>query len=88
MGNGGLNLEPAQAHGELVNMPASNLNAEAEGLVLVLPGEPDESFLWLKMGLKEFDQAYANPMPPLNHPPLSSEERERIRVWIVDGALP
>ncbi len=88
MGNGGLNLEPEQAHSALVNRIASNLNAEAEGLALVLPGEPEESFLWLKMGLTEFDPLYANPMPPLNHPPLSPEERERIRAWIVDGALP
>jgi hypothetical protein len=78
-------LEDGESHDNLVNVTPENFAAAANGLLRVDPGHPENSFLLIKL---------VNPRPehgsrmPLDKPPLEAEEIERIRNWILQGALP
>lgn len=74
---GGLDLatDPAAA---LINHPA----ATDAALTLVVPGDPDASFLWAKVSGTQAD-GQGGVMPPGG---LAADEQEIIRAWIADGA--
>jgi hypothetical protein len=79
----GLNLEPGMSHAELVNHAA----VEQPGMMLVVPGQPNQSYLLVAIGhipgtLPE------DGMMPLNSAKLCGEKREAIERWIAAGAQP
>ena len=51
----------------------------------VVPGSPDSSILWQRLN-PETCQAPCRTMP-LDRPLLPDADRQRIRQWILDGAL-
>jgi len=84
-GAGNLILTEGEAHAQLVGVDPDIFAAQAAGLLRVDPGDPDNSFLVLKLTNP--------PLPmgsrmPLLLPPLSAEEIELIRAWILAGAEP
>jgi hypothetical protein len=81
----GLNLEAGFAFDALVNQPCSMPGAVELGLNLVTPGEPDDSFLYVKVTLTENDPHLGSPMPTYGSG-LSIEDTELIRLWIEAGA--
>jgi hypothetical protein len=85
---GGQSLAPGQAYAELVGVTPSNEAAVQDGFLRVDPGNPAESFLLTKLTLSaEFDPRYFSRMP-LGKPSLGAAQIERIRAWILRGALP
>ncbi len=70
----------------LVNSPAS----EPCGGTLVVPGQPDQSYLWLK--LTATTPCYGSHMPAkfevMPAPPLTADQLAAIHDWIAGGALP
>lgn len=80
---GGLVLETGVSYGDLVGVTPTNLAARAAGLLRVVPDNPDESFLLIKL---------TDPGPgeesrmPLDAPPLSLADIEKVRSWILEGA--
>jgi hypothetical protein len=75
---GGLFIWNALEPTDLINEPATGL----PGGVLVVPGDPDSSYLYLKMiGAEGIDGTV---MPPGGM--LDEESREIIRSWIASGA--
>jgi hypothetical protein len=84
---GGLSLAGTDAYGNLVNAAASNPAAADAGHPRVDPGLPEHSFLMTKLLLPgSFDPTFGSRMP-LGKAPLSSEQIEAIRAWILRGAL-
>jgi hypothetical protein len=83
---GGLVLDGFNAFGSIVDVQPVNEAARAAGKLLVVPGKPDESFLFQKitgrLGPDEGDQ-----MPQLGIP-LPPEKVEMVRQWILRGAPP
>ncbi|QXD16765.1 hypothetical protein GQ464_007455 [Rhodocaloribacter litoris] len=75
----GLNLSAGQAYANIVNVPSQ----EEPSLDRVEPGDPDRSYLFMKItgapGIR-------GERMPLGRPPLSAEQIERIRRWIEAGA--
>lgn len=76
---GDLNLSAGAARDNLVNVPSGGVPS----LLRVEPGNPDESYLVLKL---EGDPRIVGSRMPFNMPPLSSEEIGIIREWIQNGA--
>ena len=70
--------DPQEAYDSLVDAES---NAK-EGAILVVPGDPDNSYLIQKM--EAAPDIVGDEMPPSS--PLDSEVIERIRSWIADGA--
>ena len=58
-------------------------SADAEGEILVVPGDANSSYLILK--LEDAEGIVGDAMPPAQ--PLPSEKIERVRSWIDAGAL-
>jgi len=84
-----LDLTEGNSYGALVNVPA-----QEGSYTLVVPGEPDESLLYLALenefyGDGEDQPATLGKMPPRvpGAAGLSSSERAAIRSWIADGAM-
>jgi hypothetical protein len=77
-GAAGLNLE-APIHGKIVNQPSSQF----PDLVLVKPGSPGDSYLYVK--LTATPPPEGKPMPFGG--PLKSADIARVERWILDGAL-
>lgn len=80
---GGLVLEGSAVYDALVNAEPENPAARAAGLLRVVPGEPERSFLWIKLtqpGVGEGSRM------PLGGEPLSAAELEEVRAWILAGA--
>jgi hypothetical protein len=75
---GGLFIWNALEPTDLINEPATGL----PGGVLVVPGDPDRSYLYLKM--IDADGIEGTVMPPGGM--LDEEAREVIRSWIASGA--
>lgn len=75
----GLDLSAGNAHENLVNVPSE----EMPELLRVDPGDPDDSYLVMKI---EGAPNIAGGRMPLGRPPLSDEQIERIRAWIEAGA--
>ncbi len=80
---GGLVLEGEGAYDSLMNDPCQNELAVAEGLLRVAAGEPDNSFLYVKV---TDARGMGDPMPPWDS--LDDADIELIRQWIIDGARP
>jgi len=96
--NGNLDLQgsgptaAAQVYANLVGITPSNPVAAAAGDQLIYPGRPDKSFLFRKInnGLEPTITHDANTggelMPAYPSTPLTNEETELIRQWILLGA--
>jgi hypothetical protein len=76
-----LSLQPAEAYANLINVPASNSN---EGLVRVLPGDPDHSFLVRKLrGILDLGEG---DRMPRGGPYLDAASLQLVTDWITAGA--
>jgi hypothetical protein len=84
---GDLDLEADGVHGRLVNVVAANIDGEPIDKILVIPGDPDNSFLIQKLeGTQGLDEGKI--MPDDAPSPVDPECRiMMIRQWITDGAL-
>jgi hypothetical protein len=84
---GDLDMETADLHGQLVNVPAADPRAGPRGKIRVIPGNPDDSFFVQKLeGRQARDEG--NIMPDGTDEPIDPQCRIRmIRQWITDGAL-
>lgn len=84
---GNLDMEAEDLHAELVGVEADDDNARARGKVLVVPGDPDGSFIVQKVeGRMERDEGKW--MPEGTDEPIDPECRiKMLRQWIADGAL-
>jgi hypothetical protein len=82
---GGLVLLDGQSFTQLVNVTPANFPARAAGLLRVTPGDPDSSFLWIKLGMPSIE--FGSPMP-LGEAPLSASQLQLVRDWILQGANP
>jgi hypothetical protein len=83
--SGGMVLEAGASMAALVNVPAVNFAAMNAGLVRVSPGNPDDSFLLIKLTGPTLEQGSRMPM---GLPPLSDELITLVRNWIAQGANP
>jgi hypothetical protein len=79
----------AGAYAALVGVLSDNKMAGAEGKVRVVPCDPDDSFLYIKLTLPETQKdskvGYGASMPKDN-PHLPMEQLQAIRDWIARGA--
>jgi hypothetical protein len=80
---GDLVLEPATSFQELVDVMPFNINARNAGLLRVDPGNPDDSFLVIKLEGPPIEFGFRM---PLTGDPLSAEDIQLIRDWITAGA--
>lgn len=80
---GDLDLEADDAYDQLFRKACANDLATAEGLLRVVPGQVDDSFLYLKV---TDPGEMGDPMPPFGT--LSEDDVALIAQWIADGALP
>jgi len=78
---GGLVLEGDGAWDSLMYAPCEDELAALEGLVRVAPGDPDGSFLFIKLG---DPGAMGDPMPPWEA--LAPEDIAAVERWIREGA--
>lgn len=83
---GGLVLDGYNAYANLVDVPAQNPAAAAAGKLRVVPGKPDESFLYQKLA-GHLQPEEGDRMPQIGVP-LPPEQIEAVRQWILNGALP
>lgn len=74
----GLRLTAGDAYSNIVNVPA----VQNSQLMRIEPGNPDDSYLVRKI---QGSGIVANRMP-LGGPPLSQEEIQMIRQWVIEGA--
>ena len=81
---GGLNLEPGVAYNALIGAVADNDAARAMGLRLVVPGDPDASFLVTKLRLP-LEPRFGTVMPQGTQG-LDAQRLELIERWIRAGA--
>jgi len=76
----GLNLSEGESFGNIVNVSS----AEVPDFQRVEPGEPDQSYLYLKV---IGDPAIIGGKMPLGRDQLTDEELAAIEQWIADGAM-
>jgi hypothetical protein len=72
----------------LVNVPANGMkcaDAGMGGLLLVVPGQPDMSLLYMKVEQPSPPGLCGDPMPG-NGPPLEAMQIQQIQEWIAQGA--
>lgn len=85
--SGGLNMDIGAAYGNLVNVAASNANAEMDRIT---PDDPQASFLFKKTNCTNLNSMPGNPyglrMPRSGPPYLSAADQARILDWIRQGA--
>lgn len=74
-----MSLRPGDAFGQIVGVPS----VERPGLLRVDPGDPDDSYLVMKI---EGRAGIAGARMPLGRPALTADEIQSIRAWITDGA--
>ena len=77
---GGLSLYP-DAWSEMVDVPSRQ-----SPLLLVKPGLPDESYLYIKLIDSGLSAGGSGLIMPVQQPPLSTGQIETIRSWIEQGA--
>ena len=84
---GGLDLRPDAAYDALMNAPAQNAAAAGAGKMLVVPGDPDASYLVQKV---EGPEEGEGGIMPLNAPEPVNPDCwiKRLREWIANGANP
>ena len=75
-----LSLQAGFSYDQLVGVPS----VEAPELLRVDPGQPDDSYLVMKI---EGAPGITGGRMPLGLSPLSAEQIAAIRTWIADGAL-
>ena len=80
---GGMSLLPKTAYANLVGMKSTQST-----LLLVAPGKPDESYLYLKITGRHLGAGGSGERMPFNETPLSTEDVELVRTWIESGARP
>lgn len=86
----GLDLS-ANVYGALVNAPAQNVGGHQDAgvLVLVRPGDPDNSFLVQKLRLTASqDYASGGGQPPDHPGELCASAQAAVAQWIAQGAQP
>lgn len=80
----------AHAYAALVDAPAVNKVAVADGYLRVKPCDPDSSFLMIKLNLPEKGTSakvgFGEHMPGSGNPSLSTAEKSAISDWIARGA--
>jgi hypothetical protein len=81
---GELILEDGMSHSELVLAESIHEGAVAQGLPRVVPGDPDGSFLWIKLQAP-LDATYGDLMPQ-GGTGLPDEDLTAIQTWIENGA--
>ncbi|TAL01903.1 MAG: hypothetical protein EPO08_08540 [Rhodospirillaceae bacterium] len=79
---GSMSLTPKVAWQTLVNVKA----AGAPGLVRVVPGRPEASYLLMKLEGTQIEHGGAGARMPFGAPPLPPDQISIIRQWIADGA--
>jgi len=77
---GGLGLYP-DAWSRLVDIPSKQ-----SSLVLVDPGSPDSSYLYIKLIETGESVGGSGLLMPIQQPPLNPDQIETIRLWIEQGA--
>lgn len=80
---GDLVLVDGQSFAELVEVEPFNIPAREDGLLRVTPGDPDASFLVIK--LEDPPLEYGSRMPMIG-PPLTPTQIQLVRDWIAQGA--
>jgi len=83
--SGDLSLEDGASYGELVGVEPDIEIAREAGLLRVDPGDPENSFLLIK--LEGPPPSQGSRMPQIG-PPLDDAEIDLIRAWIESGAAP
>jgi hypothetical protein len=77
-----MTLNPGISHGEIVGVASMQSD-----LVRVAPGDLEASYLWHKLEGTHLDVGgMGTAMPPTT--PLQAADRELVRAWILQGALP
>jgi hypothetical protein len=79
----GLNLEAGMAAENMIDVPSTL--EEAEGMVMVKPGDPQNSYLAIILGQYPGNLPDSGTMP-YNSPKLCQEKRDAIDRWIVSLA--
>lgn len=78
-------LDEGVAYDELVNVSSLSFPE----LVRIVPGDPDNSYLWHKINDTHVDfGGGGTSMPPPPSAPLSDDDRDTIRQWILEGCPP
>lgn len=62
------------------------MSEQIEGMQIVEPGNPDQSYLMLKLKGKHLDAGGMGARMPLAAPPLTPEQIKQLRDWIEQGA--
>lgn len=78
-GAGQLVLAPDVARSNLVDVPSN----QQESAILVVPGDPEASYLMAKL---RGDEGIRGSRMPIGQAPLSEEEMATVSGWIADGA--
>lgn len=81
---GNMTLVPAKAIANLVAIPVK----EAPNQIRVVPGDPDKSYLVMKLEGTHLDHGGSGVRMPLGAPPLAADKIAKIRQWIAEGAKP
>lgn len=82
---GGLSLAAGTSYAALVGVGSTNPAARAAGLLRVNPGDPDRSFLIIKVTAPSPAEGA---LMPLGKAALTAEQIQLLRDWIMQGALP
>lgn len=80
VGSNGLNLE-SPAHAKIVNVTAKGVDGGTR--LLVVPGKPDESYLYEKISR---DMPSAGARMPNTGDPLDPQTLDLVKRWISEGA--
>jgi mono/diheme cytochrome c family protein len=81
---GNVQLTPGQAIAAIVDVAAQ----EAPKYKRVVPGDPDSSYLVMKIEGTHIEKGGSGATMPFAAPPLSALEIADIRQWITEGAKP
>lgn len=80
--SGGLNLDPGNAYGNLVDVPSTQAPLDR-----VEPGDPQASYLWHKLLGTQDEVGGSGAQMPRGRSPLGGCDLRTIRIWIEEGAL-
>ena len=78
-----MSLVPGRAAESLVNVSAIG----APHLLRVVPGDPDNSYLVMKLEGTQVEHGGGGARMPLAGPPLQPDQIAVIRKWIADGSI-
>ncbi len=81
----GLVLDTSVAYASLVNVKAHESHASADGLIRVVPGSADSSFLYMKLHELPNGKEYGSHMP-IGYRSLTIGQQQFIKEWINAGA--